>query len=525
MRTRSLRTLLCLFLAGLFVMPAEAQTTRKKTTSSVTRKKPTAKKSTRTRKPTRKRTTRRRVVAKPVLPPPPTAPRTAAALAGDLANSVGRIRNGRFGVMVTSLTRGDTLFSYNAASAMLPASTMKLLTTAIAFERLGPTYQFSTDALRDGDIGPDGTLNGNIYIRGDGDPSFSGRYLGGKPAAAINRLAELVASQGIRRINGNVIGDPTAFDDERIPQGWLSRYLQSGYAARVSGLSLNENLVWVTVTGSGVALEPSTSAIPLISNVRFVPGSRANIRISRRIDNGTITVSGTMGRNAGPRRYVYVVEDPAAFTTGAFRNALAAQGITVAGTTRIGRTPANATKIASFVSPTLDRMAAAMNRESINHYAELIFRNAARGRNREVQGTARNAHAAMQQFFVKIGTDTTQLRFADGSGLSTLDYITPRAMTQLLGYAHRAPWGPWFHASMPVAGESELLRRRMRGGQAQGNLHAKTGTTNDVVGLAGYVTALNGEVMAFTFLYNGRDRSVARAMIDRMGMTLANFAR
>ena len=408
---------------------------------------------------------------------------------------------------------------------MLPASTMKLLTTAIAFERLGPTYQFSTDALRDGAITPDGTLNGNIYIRGDGDPSFGGRFHGGKPAAAVTRLAELVASQGIRRINGNVIGDPSAFDDERIPQGWLSRYLQAGYAARVSALSLNENLVWVSINGSGVSLEPSTSALPLVNLVRYVNGSRANIRVGRKSD-GTIIVSGTMGRNAGPRRYVYVVEDPAAFTTGAFRNALMAQGITIGGTTRIGRTPGNATKIASFVSPTLDRMAAAMNRESINHYAELLFRNAARGRKKDVQGTARTAQSALRSFFAeKISKDTASLQFADGSGLSTLDRVTPRAMTQLLGFAHRASWGPWFHASLPVAGESELLRRRMRGGQAQGNLHAKTGTTNDVIGLAGYVTALDGEVIAFTFLYNGRDRWTAKSMIDRMGMTLANFSR
>ncbi len=514
MHNRSLRTLLCLLLAGLFVMPADAQTTRKKTTSSAARKKAAARK-----KP------KRRVVARAVAPPPPTAPKNASDLASDLANSVGRIRSGRFGVMITSLTRGDTLFSYNAAAAMLPASTMKLFTTAVAFERLGPTYQFSTDALRDGEIGPDGTLNGNIYIRGDGDPSFSGRFLGGKPAAAINRLAELVASQGIRHINGNVIGDASAFDDERVPQGWLSRYLQAGYAARVSGLSLNENLVWVSITGSGVSLEPSTSALPLVNNVRFVNGSRASIRIGRRGD-GTIVVTGTMGRNAGPRRYVYVVEDPAGFTTGAFRNALGAQGITVSGTTRIGRTPANATKIASFVSPTLDRMASAMNRESINHYAELIFRNAARGKAHDVQGSARTGHAALQQFLAsKVGADTSSLHFADGSGLSTLDHVTPRAMTQMLGYAHRANWGPWFHASLPVAGESELLRRRMRGGQAQGNLHAKTGTTNDVIGLAGYVTSLNGEVIAFTFLYNGNDRWTAKSMIDRMGMTLANFAR
>lgn len=528
MHYKSFRTFTCLLLAGLFALPAEAeaQRTKKRTTSAASRKKPAVsrkKPAASRRKPTRRRPVRR--VAKPVPPPPPTAPRSATDLSADLANSVVRIKSGRFGVMVTSLTRGDTLFAYNAGSAMLPASTMKLLTTAIAFERLGPTYQFSTDALRDGEIGPDGTLNGNIYIRGDGDPSFSGRYLGGKPAAAINRLAELVASQGIRHINGNVIGDASAFDDERIPQGWLSRYLQAGYAARVSALSLNENLVWVSINGTGVSLEPSTSALPLINQVRFVKGSGARIRVSRRSD-GTIIVGGTMGRSAGPRRYVYVVEDPAAFTTGAFRNALAAQGITIGGSTRIGRTPNNATKIASFVSPTLDRMAAAMNRESINHFAELIFKNAARGRNREVQGTARAGQSTLREFFAtRVGTDTTSLIFADGSGLSTLDRLTPRSMTQLLGYAHRAHWGPWFHASLPVAGESELLRRRMRGGQAQGNLHAKTGTTNDVVALAGYVTSLNGEVMAFTFLYNGRDRWTAKAMIDRMGMTLANFAR
>ena len=512
MRNRFLRTFAFLLLAGVTAAPIEAQT-KKKTTSSAARKKTTKKKKPRAR------------VAKPAPLPPPTTPRGAGALANDLANSVGRIKSGRFGVMVTSLTRGDTLFSYNAGTPMMPASTMKLLSTAIAFERLGPGYQFSTDALRDGAIAADGTLNGNIYIRGDGDPSFSGRFLGGKPAAAINRLAELVASQGIKRITGNVIGDPSAFDDERIPRGWLSRYLQAGYAARVSGLSLNENLVWVSISGNGVTLEPSTSALPLVNLVRFVNGSRARIKVGRKSD-GTIVVSGTMGRNAGPRRYVYVVEDPPAFTTGAFRNALVAQGIQIGGSTRIGRTPANAIKVASFVSPTLDRMAAAMNRESINHYAELIFRNAARGKNHEVQGSARTAEAAMKTFFAnKIGTDTAALTFADGSGLSTLDRVTPRAMTQLLGYAHRSPWGPWYHASLPVAGESELLRRRMRGGQAQGNLHAKTGTTNDVIGLAGYVTAIDGEVIAFTFLYNGRDRWTAKAMIDRMGMTLANFSR
>jgi D-alanyl-D-alanine carboxypeptidase/D-alanyl-D-alanine-endopeptidase (penicillin-binding protein 4) len=192
----------------------------------------------------------------------------------------------------------------------------------------------------------------------------------------------------------------------------------------------------------------------------------------------------------------------------------------------LGRTPSSAVKIASIQSPTLDRIVAAMNRESINHFAELLLRNAARGRERSTQGTAASGQTLLRQLFAaKVKADTVQLHVADGSGLSTLDRITPRAMTQMLGYAHRADWGPFFHASLPVAGQSELMRRRMRGGQAQGNLHAKTGTTNDVVALSGYVTAVNGEVIAFTFIYNGRDRGAARSMIDVMGQTLANFVR
>jgi D-alanyl-D-alanine carboxypeptidase/D-alanyl-D-alanine-endopeptidase (penicillin-binding protein 4) len=283
--------------------------------------------------------------------------------------------------------------------------------------------------------------------------------------------------------------------------------------------------VWVTIEPGGVRLEPATTAIRLVNNVRTVAGRGSRVSV-RRASDGTITVSGTMGRSAAPRRYLYVVEHPAPFATGALHAALIAKGIQVDGGMKLGKTPSSAVKIASIQSPTLDRIVAAMNRESINHFAELLLRNAARGQDRKIQGTAASGQALLRKFFAtKVRADTVSLQVADGSGLSTLDRITTRAMTQMLGYAHTAEWGPWFHASLPVAGESELMRRRMRGGQAQGNLHAKTGTTNDVVALGGYVTSVNGEVIAFTFIYNGRDRGAARSMIDVMGQTLANFAR
>jgi D-alanyl-D-alanine carboxypeptidase/D-alanyl-D-alanine-endopeptidase (penicillin-binding protein 4) len=362
-------------------------------------------------------------------------------------------------------------------------------------------------------------------LRGDGDPSLSGRYLRGGPEAPLKFLAEQLAARGIKHITGDVVGDASAFDDQLVPEGWLTRYLQSGYAARVSALSLNDNLVWVTIGPDGVKLEPATSAIPLTSNVRTVAGRGGRLSV-RRYGDGHIAVSGTIGRRSPPRRYVYVVEDPARFTTGALRAALIAGGIAVDGGIRIGSTPSSAVKIASIQSPTLDRIISAMNRESINHFAELLLRAAARGPDKKVQGSVASARELLRQFFAtKVGADSSSLQVFDGSGLSTLDRVTPRAMTQMLGYAHRAEWGPWFHASLPVAGESELLRRRMKGSPAQGNLHAKTGTTNDVIGLGGYVTAADGEVIAFSFLYNGTDRWTAKSMIDVMGETLANFAR
>jgi D-alanyl-D-alanine carboxypeptidase/D-alanyl-D-alanine-endopeptidase (penicillin-binding protein 4) len=444
---------------------------------------------------------------------------------------IGRTRSGTWGAMVVSLTRGDTLFAQNVGEPMLPASTMKLFTSAIALERFGPDYHLSTDALRDGTVGADGTLNGNIYIRGDGDPALSGKFLPGGASAPMNRLADLVAQQGIKHVTGAVIGDATGFDDQKIPEGWLNRYLQASYAARVSALSLNENLIAVAVTPTSpgqpasVTLEPSTSAIPLVANVRTVAGGGARLGFRKQSD-GTIQASGSIGSRAGTRKYVYIVEDPASFATGAFRNALVARGIRVDGGIRQGKTPANATKITGLLSPPLASMIAAMNRESINHYAELFFRDAARGPKRDAVGSVRNASATLVNFFAtKVGADTSHLFFADGSGLSTLDRVTPRTQVQVLGYAHRASWGPWLHSSLPVAGDSELLKRRMRNTPAEGNLHAKTGTTNEVIGLAGYVTAVNGEVLAFSFLYNGSDRWTAKSMIDVMSETLASFAR
>ncbi len=461
-----------------------------------------------------------------------TAPSSGAELASDVGLMLdSRVRSGTWGAIVISLTRGDTLYSINADAELQPASNMKLFTTALALDQFGSDHQFSTDVLRAGYVDADGTLHGDLILRGGGDPGLSSRYYQGGASAAMDVLAQLVADAGVRHVTGDIIADASAFGDELVPEGWLDRYLQASYAARVSALSLNDNIVLVAVEpGQGgkaavVSLEPA-SDIPVSSSVRTVSGKKGGSIMVRNTTRGTIEVRGWIGSRSATRRYQLVVEKPALFTAGAFRHALAARGVTVTGPVKFGATPAGARIVTSLASPPLDRLVSAMNRESINHFAELLFRDAGRAASSDGVGSALAGNSLLQRFLTeKVGARPGSVLAADGSGLSVLDRVTPRSLVQLLAYAHDAPWGDAFHASLPVAGESELLRHRMQRTPAAGNLHAKTGTTNNIISLGGYVTARDGELLAFALIYNGHDRWRARQAIDQVGATLAGFTR
>jgi len=359
-----------------------------------------------------------------------------------------------------------------------------------------------------------------------GDPSLGSRFWHNDEPMDV--LAKQIAATGIKRVRGDIIGDASAFDEKLVPDGWKTSYLGASYAARVSALSLNENLVWVVVKPEGgrasVTLEPATTAIPVEASVSLTGGSGGRISASRRAD-GTISVRGSIGARSGPLKYSLVVDNPAMFTTGALRASLQKAGITVDGQTRLGPIPPTATEVAALSSPPLAQIIGEMDRESINIFAELLFRAAARAATTEV-GSAESALAHLRDFLSKkVGTAPTVVDVADGSGLSTLDHVTARSMVQLLGYVHQADWGPVFHAALPVDGESGTLKRRSKGTPARGNLHAKTGTTNTVAALGGYVTAKNGEVLAFSLIYNGNDRWNAKTAMDQIGATMADFVR
>jgi D-alanyl-D-alanine carboxypeptidase/D-alanyl-D-alanine-endopeptidase (penicillin-binding protein 4) len=533
----SRRTLLCVCVASLAIAARELRaspscqqdvgitpdsllTTPRKTTRS----KPVA----RTKRRTSRSSISRGEIASRAAMLSWTSPHGVESLEGDLRTALTQhTRGGQWGVMVISLSRGDTLFRESPDAMMQPASTMKMYTSVLALDQFGPDYVFKTAALHDGVLNPDGLLAGNLYLRGSGDPSLSPRFWG--TTNPMDSLAHLIVASGIHRIHGDIVGDASAFDPQLVPEGWQSRYLGAAYAARVSALSLDENLVWVVVQAQDkkavVTLDPATTTIPVQSTVRVVGGSGGRISAVRQKD-GSILVRGSIGTSAPPQRYSLVADDPASFTTGALRAALEKAGVGIDGRVTLGTTPTTAIELASISSPTLANIIAEMNRESINLFAELLFRDAAHAATPDQVGSAQTGLATLRSLLSsKVAARPEDVQVSDGSGLSVLDRVTPRSMVELLSFAHQAPWGATFHASLPLEGESGTLRHRARHTPARGNLHAKTGTTNTVASLGGYVTAKDGEILAFSFIYNGSDRWNAKLAMDQMGATLAEFVR
>ncbi len=453
----------------------------------------------------------------------------ADLLATNVTAAMNRVGSkGTWGVIVVSLTNGDTLFGHNADRMLLPASTMKLYTAALALDRFGPEGRFETQLLHTGTISG-GVLNGDLILRGAGDPTLGGRPTGDNAFSPMTALAHAVAEAGITRITGSLIGDASEFDDGKVPEGWKRRYLHASYAARVSALSFNENKIGILVKPAGkgatVSFRPAISGVAVANTVKIVAKSRgARIVVSQDSVAGTIKVSGWIGALSKERDYTLVVENPELFAVGALKAALEKEGIAVDGSIRRGEALGIVAPFAAVESPPLDRMILQMNGESNNHYAELLFRNV--GRSVGLKGSAFASNNLLGQFLNdKVRADSQTVFAADGSGLSTLDRVTPRSMVQLLDYARSATWWPSLEQSLPIAGKTETLARRMRRTPAMGNLRAKTGTTNDVASLGGYVTAGNGEDLAFAIIYNGPARWVARDAIDRIGVTLATFTR
>jgi serine-type D-Ala-D-Ala carboxypeptidase/endopeptidase (penicillin-binding protein 4) len=455
-------------------------------------------------------------------PAPTAAPKAAAAALRDLQTQLATVFNapimarGVWGVHVRSLDRGDVLFSLNGERLMMPASNMKILTLSATAERLGWDYRFATALETTGTV-ENGTLRGDLIVRGTGDPTIGTRDK--RNQAVLDEWAAALRASGIATIDGRIVGDDQAFDDEGVGPGWSWDYLEAGYAAPIGALQYNENtadLVIAPGTASGdpaiAALSPG-SGLTLVNRVTTIEANadaRTNINIVRRIDRPVLEISGMIPVGAASTTRMVAVVNPTLFFAQSLKDGLIARGITVTGpavdiddvAAEMTDGEANGRRtLVSTLSPPLREIATVLMKVSQNQYAETLLK--ALGASRGGVGTTNAGRRAAAETFTAWGIPDDAYVMSDGSGLSRYNYVAPSTITSILARMHADPkHHDAFVATLPIAGKDGTISTRMRHSLADGNAIAKTGSIANVRSLSGYVRARNGETLAFSILAN-----------------------
>lgn len=438
------------------------------------------------------------------------------------------LRHGITAVHIESLRDGRVLFSQQADTALMPASNMKIVTAALALARLGPEYRFRTLLAAQADLDA-GTLRGDLYLKGFGDPTLT--------TAALRELAAAAHAHGIRRVTGNLVVDESFFTGPRLGRGWSYDYLSDYYAMEVSALSVNGNVLRVTARPGAAVGQPVILAwnpptgYPEVRNwaVTAARGARETLRLERNLGESAITVRGQIPLAAAPTQLEPItVADPAFYAGHLLHALLKEAGVAVEGAVRKGILPdTGATPVRERHSAPLSAILPDFLKPSDNHYGEQLLRTvAAELTGRAPRGAASPSLATVvRDFVVEIGGDPTSVQVADGSGLSRLNLVTPLTLIRILRWTREQPFAAQFARALPVAGVDGTLRLRMRETRAAGNLTAKTGTIGAVSALSGYVTSAGGEPLVFSLMMNhfdGPSRS-ARAAQDRIGVLLAEL--
>lgn len=444
-----------------------------------------------------------------------------------------RLQEGQWGVEVVALARGETVYEKNAHKLQVPASNMKLLTAAAALLRLGPDYRFRTHLAADGPV-VDGRLEGNLIVTGSGDPSSSSRIPPGDPFHPFRLWATRLRGMGIRAIAGNLVpGAPLPAPAHGI--GWAWDDLKEGYAAGVSALQFNENLVRIRVSpGPAVGSPPSLAVEPHVGYPAVISemvtgarSARARMEIADGGNEDAITVRGTVPLGGPPLERTASVKRPARYYLAALRHALNSEGIDVSrcdvGEEGSGGAP---TRILwTHHSPPLSDILPPIMKRSLNLPSETLLR--ALGMEIGGEGSAARGIAVVEETLAAAGIPKTGYAYADGSGLSRMNLASPRILVQVLGHMHRHPqFRPWYDA-LAVAGVDGTLETRMRGTAAENNVRAKTGTLSRVSALSGYVRSADGELFAFSMIAGNflAPAKTAEEIQDRALVRLARFRR
>jgi serine-type D-Ala-D-Ala carboxypeptidase/endopeptidase (penicillin-binding protein 4) len=446
---------------------------------------------------------------------------------------------GFVGIHVANADSGALLYKRNEDRLFLPASNWKLVTTAMALDRLGPDYRFETHVIRD--------AAGNLVLVGAGDPSLGGRitipkkthgagprnsFAENSALSAIEALADRIVAYGITRVDGDIVGDDRVFAWEPYPASWTQDDTVRDFGAPVSALALNENIVTIAVKAglregdfAPLTLQPSFEYLTLENRVITVSRSgQTKITVTRtgprvwRME-GTIAI-GHSAKEELP------VDDPALFAASALYDALTRRGVSIHGSAgalhRIADeafVPTRGEAVATYISPSLQELLEVTDKFSINLYAEAFLREV--GRNVRGEGSTTAGLAELGLYLKDMGVASRDWRADDGSGLSRNDVATPRLFTQVLADQYKRR-GAEFVALLPAGGEEGTLDRRLCCVSEGLGIHAKTGTLARALALSGFAESKANGRLAFSILVNdfSAPASEVRAWIDKIASAL-----
>ena len=443
-------------------------------------------------------------------------------------------RSAFWGIQIVDRESGKIVFELNADHFFVPASNTKLFTTAMALKRLGPDYRFHTTVRME--------AGGSIRLVGGGDPNLSNRAIPyqkgpatGDPLQAIEDLADKVVANGIHHIAGDVIGDDTAYVWQPLPPGWAADDPLWDYGAPASALTVNDNSFTLTATAGPVdgdpvllQLSPPVEFYQIDNRLRTDSAAAPKTRVEREPGSSQLRLWG----NLPPTRsetHSLGIDDPALYAAQAFYDALTRRGVVIAGRPVAHHLypnqvqdlksgpepePPGGTELASRDSAPLLEDLRITDKVSQNLHAEMLLR--AVGWARRHIGSIQAGEEEMKAFLAEAGVAEDDTRFEDGSGLSRLNLVTPRAVVQLLQYMYPTP--DWI-SLLPVGGEDGTLSLRFGHSAAVGKIHAKTGTLSHVSALSGYAERRSGRLRTFSILvnnYNTSGTSEIRGIVDKI---------
>ena len=451
----------------------------------------------------------------------------------------------QWAVVVRSLDSGALLFDRNAHKLMMPASNMKIVTLAAAAQILGWDHRFVTTLETRARV-ENGVLLGDLVVRGGGDPTINSRH--GRNAVTFDEWAAALRAAGIHKIDGRIVGDDSAFEDDGLGGGWAWDYLQYGYAAPVGALQYNENAAELTVLPGPLAGQSATvhlaagSGLTVLNRTTTGPsGTPETIEYRRHLDRPVLEVIGTVPLMPSSRESVRTVSrqvavvNPTVFFVQSLKDGLSARGIQVQGeaidlddveSPRDTVDGVDWRVLVRWESPPLREIASVLMKVSQNQYAETLLK--ATGAVESGPAGAQAGRAAVLRTLREWQMDEHGLALTDGSGLSRYNYVTAALLASILERmysqpGHREP----FLASLPIAGKDGTVATRLRRTRAEGNALVKTGSISNVRSLSGYVRTRDGEMLVFSILANDFTISAATVnwITDLAVEVLANFTR